>query len=393
MRALSVTEFLRGVNDVLTGVPAFVEGELSGFAIRQERWAFFSLKDERAVVECFMPAWKIRHEVADGMLVRVAGVSQVYAKSGRFRIVVEALEPVGEGSLKRAFELLKQKLEHEGFFAPGRKRQIPRFPETMGLIASTESAAYTDFLRILGNRWGGVRVLVQDVAVQGASAVEDIARAFARWRSVEHPPAPRSGRAHAKPELLVVVRGGGSLEDLQAFNSEAVARAIFASPIPVVVGVGHERDVTIADLVADQRASTPSNAAELVVPDRRDVANEIHAMVEQSEGVLRLAVARARTGIERFIGLGVSFARSRSAHVAAAAASMAARIQLTVRAGVNGVVAMERLIASQHPDRLLARGYSMTFAHGKIVRDARAVASGDVLRTRLGQGVATSRVE
>lgn len=387
VKALSVTEFLHGVNDVLAGVPALVEGELSGFALRQERWAFFVLKDEESVVECFMPAWKLKCEVADGMLVRVAGMPQVYAKSGRFRIVVEALEPVGEGSLRRAFELLKQKLEREGLFAPVRKRTSPRFPETVGLITSRESAAYTDFIRILKNRWGNVRVLIQDVTVQGADAVGDICAAFAHWSSV------RGQVSGVRPEVLVLIRGGGSLEDLHAFNSEDVARAIFASPIPVVVGVGHERDVTIADLVADVRASTPSNAAELVVPDRRDVANEVDAMVESMSARVSLLVTQCRSALERFVHRGTSFAQRRRAEVEASAISLMRCISETLVGTRSRLDAAERLITNLNPSRLLERGYSVTLTRGRIIRDASSLAVGDRLITRFAHGDATSVVD
>ncbi len=399
VKSLSVTEFLRGVNDVLASVPALVEGELSGFAIRQERWAFFSLKDEESVVECFMPAWKLKHEVADGMLVRVAGVPRVYEKTGRFRITVEALEPVGEGSLKRAFELLKQKLAAEGLFAPTRKRKLPRFPETIGLIASTESAAYTDFIRILKNRWGDVTVLVQGVRVQGDGAADDVCAALRYWVHPHSLPLPRGGgeksgvASRRLPEVLVLIRGGGSLEDLAAFNGEDVARAIFASPIPVVVGVGHERDVTIADLVADVRASTPSNAAELVVPDRRDVAHEVTAMVDAALAAMRLAFTNRRSALERFVHRGASFAQRRRADVETAAVSLVRRVGETLLDMRSRLQTAERLIANLNPTRVLQRGYSMSFVRGRIVRDASALAVGDRLTTRFARGGAESVID
>ncbi|MDP3770722.1 MAG: exodeoxyribonuclease VII large subunit [bacterium] len=394
MRALSVSEFLKGTNDVLASVPALVEGELSGFALRQERWAFFSLKDEESVVECFMPAWKLRHEVADGMLVRVAGVPQVYAKSGRFRIVVEALEPVGEGSLKRAFELLKQKLEREGLFAPERKRELPRFPETIGLITSKESAAYTDFIRILRNRWGGVRVVVQDVAVQGERAVEEIVEAFRYWSNVNGQPASTrvSGASGVRPDVLILIRGGGSLEDLQAFNSEDVARAIFASPIPAVVGVGHERDVSIADLVADVRASTPSNAAERVVPDRRDVANEIAAVMEQTTMRLGMLVRERRSVIDRFLLRGGAFAQRRRLWIDTRSTAMQARMAALHEQLVARMEHAVRTTRNLNPVRLLERGYSMTRIRGTLVREARSVQHGDTLETTFSDGDVSSVV-
>ena len=395
MRVLSVSEFLSGVNDVLAGVPALVEGEISGYSVSQGKWAFFSLKDDASVVGCFMPVWKIRHVIEDGMAVRVAGVPRVYEKSGKFSIVVEALEPSGEGSLKRAFELLKQKLEREGLFAAERKRALPRFPETIGLIASAESAAYSDFLRILRNRWGNVRVLLADVPVQGDGAVEAIVRAL--WwfgGTAQHAISNlKSQIQHQQPELLVLTRGGGSLEDLQAFNSEDVARAIFASPIPVVVGVGHERDVTIADLVADVRASTPSNAAERVVPDRRDVTHEVAAMVEHSGMRIAMMLRERRTAMDRFLLRGGAFAHARRSRVDAQAAALAVRIRGLAETCAASLATAERLMAGLNPERLLSRGYSMTTVHGRIVRDVASLAPGDTIETRFARGSATATVD
>ncbi len=381
-RPLTVTEFLAGINEVLAGVPALVEGELSGYSVSQGKWAFFSLKDDASVVGCFMPVWKLQHVIRDGMLVRVAGVSRVYEKSGKFSIVVEALELAGDGSLKRAFELLKTKLETEGLFSLERKRAIPRFPERIGLIASGSSAAYSDFLRILRNRWGGTSVLLADVPVQGVEAVPAIVEAF-RWFSMQR----------EIPDTLVLTRGGGSLEDLQAFNSEDIARAIFASSIPVVVGVGHERDVTIADLVADVRASTPSNAAERVVPDRRDVANELSAVIEHARMRLVMMCQEQRRSIDRFLLRGGAFAHARRSRVDAQAAAMATRAHTLHQTCSHRLATAERLMANLNPSRLLERGYSMSTLRGKIVRDASTLASGDVLRTRFARGSATTVVK
>lgn len=393
MRILTVTEFLTGINDVLAGVPALVEGEVTGFAIRQERWAFFSLKDDESVVECFMPAWKLHVPVEDGMLVRVAGLSGVYVKTGRFRITVERLEPAGEGSLKRAFELLKAKLEHEGLFAIERKRAVPRFPETIGLIASTQSAAYSDFLRILKNRWGRVRVLLADVPVQGDEAVPaivDALRHFAEQHAISN---LKSQVQHERPEVLVLTRGGGSLEDLQAFNSEAIARAIFASPIPIVVGVGHERDVTIADLVADVRASTPSNAAERVVPDRRDVANEVAAMVDAMDAQLGLVVHERRNVLDQFMLRGAAFAGCWVSRVDGYAATLAARSDGMRTRTLARIESAERLLANLNPTKLLARGYSMTTINGRVVSDASQLKVHDQLLTKFAHGSAESIVK
>ena len=287
-QTLSVSQFVQGLNaaleEALFPYGAAIEGEVAEYRVSQDKWVWFLLKDATAVVSCFSTVWQLRQPLEDGMKVRVHGLPKVHPKSGKFSVNVDRVEMVGEGALKRAFELLKKKLDAEGLFAPGRKRALPRIPERVGLIASTESAAYSDFLRILGNRWGGLKIQAAHVQVQGRDAVRDIVGAFAYFNA--HPELA---------EVLVLTRGGGAMEDLHAFNSEEVVRAIFGSKIPVVVGVGHERDETLADYVADVRASTPSNAAERLVPDRRDVERELDACVRGVEhGFEKTIVVRSQ---------------------------------------------------------------------------------------------------
>ena len=284
MQPLSVTQFIQLINNLVGFEQLAVEGEVSGFSVSQGKFVFFSLKDETSVVECFAMTYAIGVPLKDGVKVRVWGTPGLYAKSGRFRITVSSVELLGEGALQAAYVALKKKLEGEGLFAIDRKRTIPRFVSRVGFIGSKTSAAYTDFVRVAQNRWGGVEISVYDVRVQGESAATDIVGAFAYFNGLV-----RDVREY--PDVLVLSRGGGSLEDLQSFNDERVARAIFSSVIPVVVGVGHERDETLADFVADVRASTPSNAAERIFPDRMAVLQELHSFQEylefSVEGVIR----------------------------------------------------------------------------------------------------------
>ena len=274
MQSLSVSQFIQLINNLVGFEQLAVEGEVSGFSISQGKFVFFSLKDEMAVVECFAMTYAIGVPLKDGMKVRVWGTPGLYAKSGRFRITVSAVELLGEGALQAAYVALKKKLESEGLFAVARKRIIPRFVSHVLFIGSKTSAAYTDFVRVAHNRWGGVLISVYDVRVQGESAAMDIVGAFVYANELKM----RSGED--SPQVLVLSRGGGSLEDLQAFNDERVARAVFGSLIPVVVGVGHERDETLVDFVADVRASTPSNAAERIFPDRVAVVQELRSFGE-----------------------------------------------------------------------------------------------------------------
>ena len=189
---------------------------------------------------------------------------------GKFSLTIQTIRPSGEGSLKKSFDLLKAKLEKEGLFAQERKRTLPKLPTHIGVISSTQAAGYTDFITILNNRWGGLKVDVAHVQVQGLTAPEQIIRAIRHFNEQKN-----------VPEVLVIVRGGGSADDLAAFNDEPLVREIAASRIPTLVGVGHEVDVTLADMAADVRAATPSDAARLVVPDRREFAGSLEYLVQR----------------------------------------------------------------------------------------------------------------
>lgn len=386
-KVFSVSEFIGEVNALLS-FPVVIEGEVSSYRINQGKWVFFDLKDEKeeALVNCFAVVWKLKTPIEDGMRVRVYGTPKIFEKSGKFSVTVERVEPVGEGALKRAFELLRKKLSEEGLFAPERKRPLPRFPESIGLVASRESAAYGDFLRILNNRWGGVTVNLQHVTVQGDAAVSDVSNAIKYFSSPEAP----------KVDVLVVIRGGGSLEDLAAFNSEEVARAIYASRVPTIVGVGHERDESIADYVADVRASTPSNAAELVVPDRREVLSDIEYLTGRS----RSAFDSLLIGCQHRIGTSVetiirTLLRQSDRYRRLVMAVSGALRQLSERLlhYNQSVDLLSRTVANLNPERLLSRGYSIVRSGGKIVKDASSLSVGAGLGVRLHKGTIEAEVQ
>lgn len=280
-QAMTVSECLDALNNVLHTQVVIVEGEVSTYNVSQGRWVFFSLRDNESLVECFAMAFRMRAPLEEGMTVRVTALPGVHKKSGRFRLTVEHVELVGEGALQRAFELLKEQLANEGLFSTERKRALPKYPKHIALVASPTSAAYTDFLEVLGNRWGGVIIDVLPVSVQGEQAVGDIVQAFAQINE-----------SVVAYDAVVLTRGGGSLEDLHAFNDERVARAIARSRVPVLCGVGHERDVTISDMVADVRAATPSNAAEILVPARSAERQRIIHLAERSVRQLRHTIVQ-----------------------------------------------------------------------------------------------------
>lgn len=264
---LTVSDFVALVNQTLEyAYPTVtIVGEVAEFRVSQGKWVSFKLKDEESVIDCFMAAFNLRIPIENGMKVLIVASPRLNGKWGKFSLNIRTIKPVGEGSIKKGFELLKAKLEAEGLFAPERKRTLPRVPSHVAVITSTESAAYADFCKIINERWGGMNVEVAHTQVQGDPAADQIIRAIKYFNSLE-----------VLPQVLVIVRGGGSAEDLMTFNDELLAREIAGSRIPTLVGVGHEVDHTLADMVSDVRAATPTNAAEILVPDRREIIRSVH---------------------------------------------------------------------------------------------------------------------
>src|SRR3989475_4607978 len=272
-----LTDQLRGV--VEEKFPAvWVEGEISNFRLYTSGHAYFTLKDENAQLRAVLfrtRMRRLRFEPGDGQHVLAFRSLEVYAQRGEYQLVVELLEPRGLGALQLAFEQLKQRLGAEGLFDPARKRPLPRFPRKIGIVTSPSGAAIRDMLRVIGRRFGDIHIVLAPARVQGEGAAAEVAQGI------------RELNALGGVDVIIIGRGGGSLEDLWAFNDEMLARTIAASKIPVISAVGHEVDFTIADFVADLRAATPSQAAELVVREKRAVA--------ESVGELRGRLVRAMT--------------------------------------------------------------------------------------------------
>ncbi len=358
---ISVKEFLEIVNETLGFAypQVIVAGEVSGFN-RRDYNVYFSLKDSEAILPCYIYARNLDVELEDGMNVRVTGSPKVLTKSGKFSFTARSVELAGEGELKRAFELLKAKLEQEGLFAPERKRQLPSYPASIGLITSRDADAYHDFMKILNGRWAGVTVQFAHVGVQGVAAPAQIAAAIEHFNQQSQP-----------PDVLVVIRGGGSLEDLQAFNTEPVARAIAGSRVPTVVGVGHEADVTLADLAADVRAATPTDAAGRVVPDRREVARQIDQITANIQRTLSEKTSRR---VDELTG---SLQRYWDSYLS----GLSARVQLATR-----------LLGTLDPKATLKRGYSIVRAGDQVVKRANQVSAGQKLVIQLAEGKLKSQV-
>ena len=271
----SPSDFVAVVNQTLEyAYPSvLISGEVASFKVNQGKWVFFDIKDENTSVSCFMSVYQLRVPLEDGMKVVVRGVPKL-TKWGKFSFTVNAVKPVGEGSLKKAFEILKKKLTDEGLFDPSKKREIPKDLTKLGVISSTQAAGYADFIKILNARWGGIKVQVAHTQVQGMDAPDQIIRALKYFNE------------HGDVQAIAIIRGGGSADDLSCFNDEELTRAIAASKIPVITGIGHEVDESLADLAADVRASTPSNAAEMLTPDRQSMAWWISSEIMKVDGFI-----------------------------------------------------------------------------------------------------------
>lgn len=267
---LTVSDFIAVTNQAFENIYPVVEieGEVASYKENQGKFVFFDLKDESGSVGCFMMLFQLRIPIEDGMKVVITATPKL-TQWGKFSLTVKSVRPSGEGSLKKSFEILKAKLDKEGLFAVERKRALPAMPKHIAVISSQQAAGYADFIKILNDRWGGVRVDVAQVAVQGADAPDQIIRALRYFNTLE-----------VLPEIIVIIRGGGSADDLSAFNDELMVREIAASRVPVITGIGHEIDVSLADLAADVRAATPSNVAQIIVPDRHEVLRTLHAKMD-----------------------------------------------------------------------------------------------------------------
>lgn len=235
-----------------------ISGEVANFKINQNKFVFFDIKDSNSTVNCFMMLFAMKMPIQDGMQI-IAKVEPKITDWGKFSLTVKEIKPVGEGNIKKSLDIIKDKLAKEGIFDQSRKRMIPRSSNNIAVISSTEAAGYADFIKIINERWGGIKIRVAHTQVQGESASKQIINAVNYFNQVQD-----------LPDLIVIIRGGGSANDLMAFNDELLARTIAGSRVPVITGIGHEIDCTLSDLAADFAGSTPSNVAQIITRDRQD---------------------------------------------------------------------------------------------------------------------------
>lgn len=345
----SVAQAVAIFNQILdTAVPLVeVVGEVANFKVSQGKWVFFDLKDQECLLSCFMPVYQLRVAVEDGMQVQVLARPNV-TKWGKFSLTVQSIRPVGKGSIKKSFELLRRKLADEGLFDDERKRTLPYLPQHIGVISSVDAAGYRDFIKIITARLGGLRIDIISTLVQGVEAPDQIIAAIRQFNQLADP-----------PEVLAIIRGGGSRDDLVAFDDEQLVRAIAASRIPTIVGVGHEIDTTLADLVADQRASTPSNAAEVLVPDWQELMTQLEGQLSYMTQVVTHQLATRRTAL------------------ASTAERLGELIRYQLQVEQNRLGSLKQALQAYDPQAVLRRGYAMLWDSGH--RLAKQFKTGDKL--------------
>ena len=408
-RVFTVSRFLDRVNAVLAEErDIFVQGEISSIQVLPSG-SYLTLKDkeDESVLSCYIPP-RTYHglgiELEEGMEVKVGGVANVWKPKGRFSFLVTTLELAGEGSLKKAYELLKKKLAEEGLFA--RKRPLPEFISRIGIVTSRTGAVIDDFRRNLAPL--GLRLYLYDARVEGARAVEDVTRGI-RWFNETMPDL----------DVLVVMRGGGSLEDLQAFDNEKVARAVFASSIPTICSIGHHRDVTIASLTGDVETSTPSFAATVINQSWSRLEGELpireQGLIHAYEGALNALRAKAETSAQELVRfferlfsragefearLAAEFRRivARNAEVMARGTELARfalqRFERLARESVARLGRLEAHLKSSDPGRNLRLGYSILLSSsGKVVKDPEGISIGERITARIHRGELDAKVE
>jgi len=387
-KVLSVAEFVKELNAILTPKQAIVLGEVSQVSSRSN-YTFFNLKDkdEEVSLNCFVWQRRLKSlgiDLREGMELKVNGFPKVYPRTGSLTFEVEGIGLIGEGALKVAFEKLKARLEGKGYFAPERKRPLPPFVDRVGLITSRYADAKTDFLEHLGNF--GIQIYFADVRVEGTRAVSNLVQAIKFFNENV-----------SEVDVLVVTRGGGSLESLQAFNSEDVARAVYGSKIPVLAGIGHEADQTITDLVADIRASTPTHAARILSDPWKRATLEIKTSRGEMLGNLQKSAANRQEKIEK-IGLDIltTFRKAQNEHqqnldnlIGDLAVSFGQRLETIKKLFQEQKEKLE--LAS--PLNRLRQGYSIVKLGDSVIHSVHQLSVNDILKIKLFEGMAVSQVK
>ncbi|HYF96701.1 MAG TPA: exodeoxyribonuclease VII large subunit [Patescibacteria group bacterium] len=363
---LTVSEFVAVFNQTVEMMyPSVgIVGELANFKVSKGRWVYFDLKDETSSVRFFGTVNSLPGPLENGLNLEVFGQPRLHPQYG-FSVNVRSISVVGEGSLAKAQALLARKLEMEGLFSEARKRPLPYPPSKIGLITSVESAAYADFIKIINHRWGNIQIDMIDCLVQGVDAPAQIVSAIEHLNQVAEP-----------PEALIIIRGGGSADDLAAFSTEQVVRAVAGSRIPTLVAVGHEVDVSLAELAADRRASTPSNAAELLVPDITDESRSLVHMKKQMSQALQNIYSDKKQHAEQIRGI------------------LGDMLDNIFIQNLQDLQQKKLILGALDPKRPLSRGYALVKGiDGKLVKTVKAALASDKLTIDLSDGTVMAKVD
>jgi len=392
-RIYSVSELTRNIRLVLEQSfgTVWVEGEVSNFTKHQSGHIYFSIKDNESLLSCVFfrgVNTGLKFEIKSGMQVLCFGRISVYNKRGQYQLYVDKIEPKGAGALQIAFEQLKEKLNKEGLFDKTRKKQIPYLPQRVGVITSPTGAAIRDVLNILKRRYSNIEIILNPTAVQGESAKHEIAEAIDVFNTL------------GNVDVIILGRGGGSLEDLWAFNEEIVARAIFASKIPIISAVGHEIDWTISDFVADFRAATPSAAAELVIPRKEDLEGAVKNFTDRLKVALLSRVDFFKEKLKALEGAYIfkepmNIITQREQEVDDLCQALYSKGDLIVRFKKEAMKIVAGKLEALSPLAILNRGYSITMRenNGEILKDAGSLKKKELVRTKFAKGEIISKVE
>ncbi len=389
-RVFTVSELTRVLKDLLEGAFPFVwvEGEISNLRVPSSGHVYFSLKDEMAQIQVVLfrrEAAKVRFPLKDGLRILCLGRLSLYEPRGQYQLIATIVEPRGAGAMMMAFEELKERLRREGLFDPSRKRSLPLVPSRVGLITSPTGAAVHDFLRVSRGRFSGGQIIIYPTRVQGQEAAGEICQALDFFN------------LHLPVDVIVICRGGGSLEDLWAFNDEALARAVARSRIPVVSAVGHEVDFTICDFVADHRAPTPTAAAQMVFPDQGELKERLKALERRLQDLV-LEGLRGHRQTLKVLTLRLKDPRRRLVEkrlrLEAATSALERSIVRYLATKKARLEALEHRLEALSPYGILSRGYSLVeiLPQGRLLTEANQVRPGDLLRLKLKEGRVLCRV-
>lgn len=386
----SVSEINRIIKSLIEeNIPAvWIEGEISNFKPHYSGHIYFTLKDSNAQISAVI--WKSRtqnlsFDPEDGMLVQAFGTIRLYEKSGRYQIDIIRMQPAGIGELQIAFEELKRKLDVEGLFDPSIKKPIPKYPENIGIVTSETGAAIKDIVNIVMRRAPNVQIILRGVKVQGTGAANEIAQAIQEFNQ------------YGKVDLIIAGRGGGSYEDLWAFNEEIVARAIHASQIPIISAVGHEIDYSIADFVADLRAPTPSAAAEIAVPDNRELQDKILFNQKRMNEIVQIKIQSSReriNNIYRSYGFNrpIDLLRQYAMQIDDLGRKLDRSITQIINQNKDYCYQLRIRLTNLDPERVLDRGYSISYIGNEIIKNISKVDLDAKMRTKLANGTLMSTI-